>query len=120
MLPGESTTGLGCIPEGRTVSYKCTITDSSGSGSSIWEGSAFNCSKKMNRIVLLHENFPLESDCGALLVTSVGVNGCRYTSQLNLTATADLNGANVICRLSGMNPGPEKFNDTLSVGGMYT
>ena len=27
VLPVERTTGLGCIPEGNTVSYECTVND---------------------------------------------------------------------------------------------
>ncbi len=43
VLPVERTTGLGCVPEGNTVSYDCTVTDYGGGRSTLWRGSAFNC-----------------------------------------------------------------------------
>ena len=117
MLPVERTTGLGCIREGRTVSYECTVNDNSGGSITVWRGNAFNCSEM--QINLFHDaRFgPTFDHCGTLLATIVNINNSEYTSQLNLTATADINGATLMCTVSGNNQ--EEFNDTISVGGIY-
>ena len=125
VLPVERTTGLGCIPAGRTVSYDCTVTDPSGSnalGSTFLEGSVVMvaCSGEFanNRITLSHiDFFSQQSDqpCDALSVSVVLFNETEYTSQLNLTASVDLNQTTILCTQSGMNPA--MFEDTIVVGG---
>ncbi len=115
MLPVERTTGLGCVPEGRTVSYECTVTDDDGSRLTIWRGSAFNCPSISSRIVLFHSLFDGESgSCGDLSAMSVGVSGNDYTSRLTLTATAGLNGTIIECTRSGS---VVVGSDTLKTGG---
>ncbi|XP_064400235.1 uncharacterized protein LOC135346511 isoform X2 [Halichondria panicea] len=104
VLPVERTTGLGCIPEGRTVSYECTVTDDDGSRSTLWRGSAFNCSSSSSRILLIHILFQPNGEsrtCGGLSAMSVGVSEDNYTSRLTLTATVGLNGSTVECSRSG-------------------
>ena len=118
VLPEERTTGLGCIPEGRTVSYQCTVTDTTNPpiGSTIWLGSAFNCPSSSSQITLLHPEFVsgVSASCGGLTAMSVGVNGTEYTSRLTLTVTTDLNRRMINCTLSGsMLIG----SDTIRVGG---
>ncbi len=100
MLPVERTTGQGCIPEGRTVDYECTVTDD-GTHSTIWRGSAFNCSSSV--IILAHPRYVSSGDsetCGDLSATSVGVSGNNYTSILTLKATIGLNEMTIECTRS--------------------
>ena len=107
VLPEERTTGLGCIPEGKTVSYQCTVVGSlSPPGSTVWLGSAFNCFDSSDLIVLHHFMYNTQTgargSCGDLTAMSVGVNGTEYTSRLTLTATTELNGRMVNCTLNGV------------------
>ena len=113
VLPEERTTGLGCIPEGRTVIYQCTFHDASPTGSTMWLGSALNCTSPIN---LLHP----ESDtsvgaiCNNLIrAWSVLNSGTEYTSSLRLTATSELNGKMINCTISNGVIG----SDTIRVGG---
>ena len=114
MLPEERTTGLGCIPEGRNVSYQCTVD---GAGVTIWIGSAFTCSAAS--IALIHYTRFMQPNgaiynCGDLTAMSVGVNGTEYTSRLTLTATTELNGRMINCSHNGV----ELIGtDTIRVGG---
>ena len=120
MLPEERTTELMCIPEGRTVSYQCTVIDSSNPpiDVTIWIGSAISCSEG---ILLLHTRFRpgMNITCGNLTAMSVGVNGTEYTSRLTLTATAKLNGAMINCTLSTSNGDVLIGSDTIKVGGLF-
>ncbi len=109
--PIERTTGLGCIPEGMNVSYECTVTDYGGR-STVWQGSAFNCSSS-SRIIFNHLEFQhngVSGTCGA----STGVSGDNYTSRLTVTATAGQNGRIIECTRSGS---VVFGNDTLKTGG---
>ena len=44
----------GCACPGDTLTYECTVV---GAGSTIWTGSAFNCSNSNYMILLLHNRF---------------------------------------------------------------
>ena len=106
VLPQERTTGLGCIPEGRTVSYQCTVVESGTPlGSTVWLGSAFNCFGSSHLIALPHFQYSSQTGargrCGDLTAMSVWVNGTQYISRLTLTATAELNGKMINCTSSG-------------------
>ena len=118
MLPQERTTGLGCIPEGRSVIYQCTVYDSISIASTIWRGtpSAFSCPAVSSLIVLPHVNFELgvSATCGNLTAMSVGVSGSEYISRLTLTATTKLKKAVINCTLSGV---VLIGSDTVSIGG---
>ena len=125
MRPVERTTRQNCIPEGRTVSYQCTVTDPLDPpvASTVWLGSAFNCPSASdtsnNRITLTHSSFEPNGTsgvCGGLSAMSVGVDGRNHTSRLTLTATTGMNGETVECSLGGQN---EVGTDTISVGGKY-
>ncbi len=116
MLPVERTTGLGCIPVGRTVSYECTVTDGNGGFSTVWQGSAFDCSSSL--IALFHRSFDpsgVSDTCGDLSAMSVGVSGNDYTSRLTLAATLELNGTTINCTQS--DPLSVVESDTLRTGG---
>ena len=116
-LPEERTTGQGCIPDGRNISYQCTVNDTSFIGSTIWRGTAFECPGSGDHINLLHSQFnqsemtglPL---CGTLRTTSLKVNGSIYVSQLSLTATTELNGTTISCSFGALTE-----EDTITVGG---
>ena len=119
VLPVERTTGLGCIPEGSTVSYECTVSDTSDPpiASTLWLGSAFTCSS--SNINFLHSRFEpngVSGSCGDLSAMSVGVNGNEYTSRLTLTATTELNRRNINCTLSSI---VDVGSDPIKTGGKY-
>ncbi len=116
VLPVQRTTGLGCIPEGETVSYECTVNDNNGR-STVWQGSAFNCFNNSSWIILNHLEFQhngASGTCGDLSATSIGVSGDNYTSRLTVTATAGLNGKTIECTINGL---VAFGNDTLRTGG---
>ena len=88
MLPGERTTGLGCIPEGRSISYECTATDPLDPpvATTVWMGTAFNCPSTVatgnNLITLQHNIFGSGGTtgiCGGLSAMSIRFNGNNYT-----------------------------------------
>ncbi|XP_064391719.1 uncharacterized protein LOC135339515 [Halichondria panicea] len=122
ILPAEREIGLGCIPEGMTVSYECTVTDPTDSpvANTVWLGTAFNCHSAAsattnNRITLAHSQFQLGAvagDCGDLSAMIIRFIGNEYTSRLVLTNTTGLNGMTVICTLSDKAAG----NDTVKIG----
>ena len=116
-LPEERINELGCIPEGRNVSYQCTVVDPSSIGSTVWSGSAFQCPVSANQINLPHGQFSeLEMmgspSCGTLRTTSLNVNGSNYISQLSLTATPELNGTGISCSFGNL-----AKEDVITVGG---
>ena len=103
ILPEERTTGLGCIPDGTTVNYECTVRDSDGSRVTVWQGSAFNCSgSPPNAITLLHTGYTTgtSATCGDLSAMSVGVDSTNYTSILTVTANTGLDGTLINCTRS--------------------
>ena len=88
-LPKERTTGLECVPEGKTVSYECTVNDPTGNGSTVWLGSAFNCSD--SEIVLSHSAYSgvgVSGVCAGLSAQSVIVYGTEFISLTWATAAA--------------------------------
>ena len=117
ILPLERTDGSSCVPEGNTVVYQCTVTDITMGGlSTIWRGSAFNCSQ--NRIILVHIQYGMgiTQSCsnGALVGEGIGNITNDYTSQLSVTANSDLNGTTIECVLT---PSTVIGSDTILVGG---
>ena len=119
ILPEERTTRLGCISDGTTVNYECTVMDSLGIGSTTWRGNAFSCSgSPPNAINLLHSEYVhvpgANATCGDLSGMSVGVDGNNYTSRLTVAANTGLNGTMINCTVSGVLL--EGF-DTIRVGG---
>ena len=125
VLPQERTTGLGCIPEGRTVSYQCTFNDTSPTGSTTWLGSALNCTAPRSSQINLPHPAPdstVIASCttvsgGLIRAFSVLNSGIEYTSTLTLTATAEMNGKMINCTISSPD-GPVLIGlDTIRVGG---
>ena len=88
-------------PSNKTLlTFKCSVMGRPV-GSTIWRGSAFNCSRE--GVVLLHRLFTSESDvhqmCNNGFIVGRGLrseNGC-YTSQLNVTVTPDMIGKSIEC-----------------------
>ncbi len=114
MLPVERT-GLGCIPEGRNVTYECTVSDDDDGSLTLWRGSVFNCSNGSDMIRLSHSMYEpngVTVTCGDLSAMSVEISGNDYTSRLTLTATAVLNGTTIECSRNGIGIS----NDTLKTG----
>ena len=116
VLPEERTTGLGCIPERKNISYQCKVNDTTNrlTGSTIWSGSAFHCPLHSNQINLLHSQFSEMRSvlCGTLMARLVREDGSCYESQLSLTATTELNGTTISCSF-----GPLNESDSIVVGG---
>ena len=117
ILPEQRTTGLGCIPDGATVNYECTVMDGAGVASTVWLGSAFNCSRSpSNSISFIHNLYgSAESGiCGDLSAMSIGVDGTNYTSRLTVTANTGLDGTMISCTISTVRV---EGSDTVRVGG---
>ena len=74
-----------------------------GRGSTVWSGSAFDCSSANNEIVLLHVRFLCEiynyDTCsyGVIVARSLSTEGNNYTSQLNVTVTPNTAGRAITC-----------------------
>ena len=117
ILPEERTTGLGCIPDGTTVNYECTVMDSAGIASTLWRAGAFSCSgSPPNAINLQHAGYVngTNATCGDLSAMSVGVDGSNYTSRLTVTANTGLDGTMIDCTISNV---VLEGSDTIRVGG---
>ena len=80
------------------MSYECTVT---GGGGTVWTGSAFNCYRYNNEIVLFNSRFDTGTygtcNNGAIVGRSLSVDGNNYTSQLNVTITPDIAGKTIEC-----------------------
>ena len=110
------------MPEGRRVSYLCTVGND-GLASTVWQGSAFTCpssvSSTNNRITLPHSAYSMPlgavGTCGDLSAISVNFTaGVEYTSRLTFTATAALNGTIIECTISSL---VDVGSDIIKVGG---
>ena len=84
----------GCTCEGYDQIYECRIT---GSGATIWRGSAFNCSAAGNELPLpfLHSSSGTDITCndGAISGRIIRAENNTYISQLMITVTV---GAEII------------------------
>ena len=94
-MPGNTQ----CACPGDLLTYTCTVV---GARTTLWGGTAFNCPSTTNEIVLRHSQFAVggaSGDCnnGAIVGQSVGVEGNRFTSQLNVTVSTSLNNKTVQC-----------------------
>ena len=75
----------------------------SGAGNTVWDGSAFNCPSTSNRVVLLHSQFNMPGgaqalcNAGEIVGKSLHGDGEFFTSQLNVTASVDLNNTTIRC-----------------------
>ena len=93
-----------CIQEGSTLNYECTVNDTHGFGSTIWQGDAFKCLEFSNQIILAHSQYEsgVSGDCGNFSAVSVGVSGSEYTSRLIINGSTLDETTVVNCTLSGV------------------
>lgn len=80
-------------------SFECTTV---GPGSTIWNGTAFDCPMSSNEISLRHTQFHnrmTKADCnnGNISVASVRVENDCYTSQLNVTISSRIDNNTIVC-----------------------
>ena len=84
--------------EGPVLIYTCSVI---GEGSTVWTGSAFDCPRTNDSIVLRHTikyNTTVGTcNSGIIFGKVVAVEGDCFTSQLNISATPDLKGKNITC-----------------------
>lgn len=95
--PGLRISPSNCTCLGGFLVYECTVL---GSGTTIWDGSAFHCPG--DRVILRHSQFNsgTSDSCnnGEIVGRSAGVvdNVC-FTSLLNVTVGSNMNGETVSC-----------------------
>ena len=84
------------------LAYQCTV---SGSGTTVWQGSAFTCDNNNDgTLQLRHSQFAngslireCNSDDRIITARAVGVMGDNYTSQLTMSVTPEINNKTVQC-----------------------
>ena len=95
-----------CGCPGYTLSYKCAVAGSDHLGTTVWSGSAFDCSG--GEINLLHRFYNgTESDTGvraygecnnsSIVAQGVRVENGTYISQLNISVSNDMIGRSIEC-----------------------
>lgn len=81
---------------GQQLLYECTVV---GPGTTIWEGSAFECAG--GSILLIHSKFSSgttdECNGGAIVGRSLNVVNNCYISQLRVTTDVTMDGETVLC-----------------------
>ena len=89
-----------CTCSGYVQTYQCTVL---GAGTTIWQGSAFNCSQAQNKIELRHSEYKspqrATGQCNdrAVEAESAGiVNNC-HVSLLNVTVGEEMDGETIEC-----------------------
>ena len=101
-----------CTYPGYNLTYECTVEGDS-SGFTVWRGSAFDC--KIEEITLRHRLFTdgVLGECndGSIVAQSLREQDGFYTSQLNVTFTADLIGKSIECA-------HDSSNNTNTVGSL--
>ena len=94
-----------CACSNTVLTFECT-TD--GFGTTLWNGTAFNCENRGNQILLLNSVFASggtgsSGTCSDNIVArGIKVDGRSHTSQLNVTVTSDsgLNQSTIVCHSS--------------------
>ena len=85
---------------GDVLTTECTIIGGTGDAT-VWRGTAFQCD--YSEIVLLHnrfiepQNFIVPCNNGAIAARALGIVNNSYISQLNVTASPELNNTTVEC-----------------------
>ena len=73
----------------------------------MWKGSAFDCTKSDNEIVLLHSHFGSDEGThrtcnnGSIIGEAIKVEENYYTSQLHVTVSPDMIGERIECANDG-------------------
>ena len=94
----KSLSSTGCVCPDDVLSFTCTAV---GSGSTIWNGTAFECTG--NEIILRHSAFNgmdgISGECNnrAIIARSLSVDDMSYTSQLNVTVSDGIHNKSVAC-----------------------
>jgi hypothetical protein len=86
-----------CTCEGYDQVYECRVT---GSGATVWRGSAFNCPSKSNEISFLRLSPGIDfQECndGAIIGRTIKDENNTYISQLTVSVSAELIGRNISC-----------------------
>ena len=90
-----------CACPGEVLTIECAII---GGGSTLWEGTAFQCESIHNNFIALrHSQFsasekPQEScNNGAIVASAIRVVNNTYISQLNVTVSLEMNNTTVEC-----------------------
>ena len=83
-----------CVCQGHNVTYQCTV---SGSGATVWKGTAFDCSLSSNEFVIFHDiNYtsqkPQTCNNRAIIGRVVRTENDSYTSQITVQVSDELNG----------------------------
>ena len=84
------------------LTYTCNIA---GGGTTLWEGTAFDCPSRFNEILLRHSLFglgppgPASGLCndGAIAARSIGVEDNNFISELNVTVSTNLHDKTIQC-----------------------
>ena len=86
----------GCTCDGYDQVYECKIT---GSGATVWRGSAFNCPATGNEILFLHSSSDTEATCndGAISGRIIRAENGAYVSQLTVSVSAEMIGTIISC-----------------------
>ena len=94
----ESPPNATCACPGEVLTYTCIVN---GGNFTIWGGSAFDCAKNKNLILLDHKGFNKgtseECNDGAIIAQSVDVFGPYFISKLSVTVSIELNNKTVNC-----------------------
>ena len=104
-----------CTCTGHVLTYECTVT---GSGSTVWKGSAFECTS--GEIVLQHNLFDQMMAAGVCndgLFSAYGirVDNNSYTSQLNITVSHSAAGKTIECAYDNGQREASIGTDTISI-----
>ena len=85
-----------CTCEGYDQVYECRVT---GSGATVWTGTAFDCSN--NEITILHSSSStgVEIPCndGAIVGRLIRAENNTYISQLTVSVSAQMVGTSISC-----------------------
>ena len=86
----------GCTCEGYDQVYECRIT---GSGATVWRGSAFDCPATGNEISFLHSSPDTDKTCndGAISGHIIQAENGAYVLQLTVSVSAEMIGTTINC-----------------------
>ena len=117
-------TATGCFCAGNNLQLLCSVI---GGVNTVWTGSAIADQCNGGTIILRHSGFPetVKQSCnseavvGQSLLSLSNISSNCYTSQLSISVTNDLNGADIRCQIDNTTqPFPEvgQYNISLTSG----
>lgn len=95
-------------------------------GNTVWTGTAFSCNDGSNEIALLHSRYASSNGAvgvcnnGVIVARSLRVEDGYYTSQLNVSVTADIAGKTVVCLHDNVSSQIVQFSNTITTGIYYS